>query len=179
VVTHFSAAAGAVAWALAEWLAHGRPSILGTASGAVAGLVCITPAAGFVQPMPALMMGALAGIVCYLSCSKIKSAMGYDDSLDAFGVHGIGGTLGAVLTGVFATRAVTDMDGGNPLGLIEGGSILTGQIVAVLITAVFSVVATIVLLVILKATMGLRVAQENEVRGLDLSEHGEEGYILN
>ena len=179
VVTHFSAAAGAVAWAVAEWLAHGRPSILGTASGAVAGLVCITPAAGFVQPMPALIMGALAGVVCYVACSKIKSSFGYDDSLDAFGVHGIGGTLGAVLTGVFATRAVTDMDGGNPLGLIEGGSIITGQIVAVLITAAFSVVATLILLFILKATMGLRVEQENEIRGLDLAEHGEEGYILN
>ena len=176
VVTHFSAAAGAVAWALVEWLVHGRPSILGTASGAVAGLVCITPAAGFVQPMPALIMGAAAGIVCYIACSKIKSTLGYDDSLDAFGVHGVGGTLGAVLTGVFATRAVSDMDGGNPLGLIpDGGSII---IVDVIITAVFSVVATLIILFVLNLPMRLRVTQENEVRGLDLAEHGEEGYIL-
>lgn len=179
VVTHFSAAAGAVAWALAEWMVHRRPSILGTASGAVAGLVCITPAAGFVQPMPALIMGALAGIVCYFACSTMKSALKYDDSLDAFGVHGIGGTLGAVLTGVFATRAVSDMAEGGPLGIIpDGGSIITGQIVAVLVTAAFSIVATLVLLSILSMTMGLRVKQEDEVRGLDLAEHGEEGYIL-
>ena len=178
VVTHFSAAAGAIAWAFVEWMVHGRPSILGTASGAVAGLVCITPASGFVQPMPAIVMGLAAGVVCYLACSSLKKMFSYDDSLDAFGVHGIGGTLGAVLTGVFATRAVTDMDGGNPLGMLENGNILMGQIVAVLITVVFSVVATVVLLLILKATMGLRVSQEAEVRGLDLSEHGEEGYIL-
>ena len=106
VVTHFSAAAGAVAWALFEWLTRGKASVLGAASGAVAGLVCITPAAGFVQPMPALIMGAAAGIVCYLACSKLKAAFNYDDSLDAFGVHGVGGTLGAVLTGVFATTNV-------------------------------------------------------------------------
>jgi len=179
VVTHFSAAAGAVAWALAEWAVHRRPSILGTASGAVAGLVCITPAAGFVQPMPALIMGALAGIVCYFACSTMKSAFKYDDSLDAFGVHGVGGTLGAVLTGVFATRAVNDMADGGPLGIIpDGGSIITGQVVAVLITAAFSVVATLILLSVLRVTMGLRVNQESEVRGLDLAEHGEEGYIL-
>lgn len=178
VVTHFSAAAGALSWAFAEWVLHGRPSILGTASGAVAGLVCITPAAGFVNPMPALIMGALAGVVCYFACSKMKSSLGYDDSLDAFGVHGVGGTLGAVLTGVFATRAVTDMADGAPLGMMEGGTIMVGQIVAVLITVVFSVVATLILLVVLNATMGLRVSEEAEVRGLDISEHGEEGYIL-
>ena len=154
MVTHFSAAAGAVAWALAEWLVHRRPSILGTASGAVAGLVCITPAAGFVQPMPALIMGALAGIVCYFACSTMKSALKYDDSLDAFGVHGIGGTLGAVLTGVFATRAVTDMADGAPLGMIpDGGSIIMGQVIAVLVTAGFSIVATLILLVVLKLSL--------------------------
>ena len=178
VVTHFSAAAGAISWASMEWLLQRRPSILGAASGAVAGLVCITPAAGFVNPMPALIMGVLAGVICYLACSKLKSTLGYDDSLDAFGVHGVGGSLGAVLTGVFATRAVNDMAGGEMLGAIEGGSILGGQIVAVLITTVFAVVATVVILFVLNATMGLRVSQENEIRGLDLSEHGEEGYIL-
>ncbi|MCL4171522.1 UNVERIFIED_CONTAM: hypothetical protein GTU68_036496, partial [Idotea baltica] len=101
-VTHFSAAAGALAWALTEWVVLKKPTALGASSGAVAGLVCITPAAGFVQPMPALFMGACAGIVCFLACSKIKHALKYDDALDAFGVHGVGGILGAVLTGVFA-----------------------------------------------------------------------------
>jgi Amt family ammonium transporter len=178
VVTHFSAAAGAVSWALIEWILLGRPSILGAASGAVAGLVCITPAAGFVQPMSALAMGALAGVICYLACSKLKSMFGYDDSLDAFGVHGVGGSLGAVLTGVFATRAVNNVVDGGPVGLLEGGSILKGQIVAVVVTALFSVLVTIIILSILNVTMGLRVSQEDEVRGLDVTELGEEGYIL-
>ena len=177
-VTHFSAAAGAVAWATMEWLTRGKPSVLGTASGAVAGLVCITPAAGFVNPMPALIMGAAAGIVCYYACTALKSKFGYDDSLDAFGVHGIGGTLGAVLTGVFATRACWDIDNGNVLGLLEGGTVMTGQIVAVAVTWIFAAVATFIILKILDVTMGLRVAQDDEVRGLDQSEHGEEGYIL-
>ena len=178
-VTHFSAGAGAVAWAAMEWFTRGKPSILGTASGAVAGLVCITPAAGFVNPMPSLIMGALAGVVCFYACTTLKSKLGYDDSLDAFGVHGIGGTLGAVLTGVFATRACWDIDGGNKLGLIEGGGtrILIGQIVAVVISWVFAAVVTFVLLKVLDATMGLRVSKEEETQGLDLSQHGEEGYI--
>jgi Amt family ammonium transporter len=152
---------------------------LGTASGVVAGLVCITPAAGFVQPMPAIFMGLSAGVVCYLACSVIKAKFGYDDSLDAFGVHGVGGTMGAILTGVFATRACWNIDGTNPLGLIEGSTrVFIGQIVAVLVTWVFAVVVTLVLLKILDLTMGLRVSQEGEVEGLDLSEHGEEGYIF-
>ncbi len=177
-VTHLSAAAGAVAWAAMEWITRGKPSILGTCSGAVAGLVCITPAAGFVNPMPALLFGVAAGIVCFLACTTIKAKFGYDDSLDAFGVHGVGGTLGAVLTGVFATRACWDIDNGNPLGLIEGSTrVLLGQIVAVLVTYVFAASVTFVLLKILDATMGLRVSQEEETQGLDLSQHGEEGYI--
>jgi len=178
-VTHFSAAAGAVTWAMIEWFTRGKPSILGTASGAVAGLVCITPAAGFVQPMPALIMGATAGLVCYVACTTIKSKMGYDDSLDAFGVHGVGGTLGAILTGVFATRACWNIDDGQPLGLIEGESrVLIGQIVATVVTWIFSIVVTFILLKIIDVTIGLRVTQENEIRGLDLTEHGEEGYIF-
>jgi Amt family ammonium transporter len=178
-VTHFSAAAGVLGWAGMEWLTRGKPSILGAASGAVAGLVCITPAAGFVQPMPAIAMGLAAGVVCYLACSSLKSKFGYDDSLDAFGVHGIGGTLGAILTGVFATRACWDIDNGNPLGLLEGETrVLIGQIVAVVVTWVFAAVATFIILKILDATMGLRVSQEAETRGLDLNEHGEEGYIF-
>ena len=178
-VTHFSAAAGAVTWALIEWMTRKKPSVLGTASGAVAGLVCITPAAGFVQPMPALIMGALAGLVCYFACTTLKNSLGYDDSLDAFGVHGIGGTLGAILTGVFATRACWNIDDGQPLGLIEGGSrVFTGQIAATVITWIFSIVASVILLKIVDLIVGLRVAQDAEKRGLDLAEHGEEGYIL-
>jgi Amt family ammonium transporter len=178
VVTHFSAAAGALAWALVERLLRGKPSVLGAASGAVAGLVCITPASGFVQPMPALAMGAVAGVVCYFAVGWLKAKLGYDDSLDAFGVHGVGGTLGAILTGLFASEAV-----GGTNGLlfdpVEGGKLMVGQIVAVVVTWVFAAVVTLIILKILDATMGLRVSQQAEVEGLDLSEHGEEGYIFN
>ena len=179
VVTHFAAAAGVVSWAGIEWLTRGKPSILGAASGAVAGLVCITPASGFVQPMPAILMGFSAGAVCYFACSTIKSKFGYDDSLDAFGVHGVGGTLGAILTGVFAS---TEVDPSKVMGLYynpeTGVPLLIGQIVAVLITIVFAAVMTFVILKVLDVTMGLRVSQEEEVAGLDLSQHGEEGYIF-
>ncbi len=176
--THFGAAAGAVAWAAMEWITRGKPGILGTCSGAVAGLVCVTPAAGFVQPISGLVMGLAAGVVCFFACTTIKNKFGYDDSLDAFGVHGVGGTLGAVLTGVFATRAVWDIGEGTPLGLIEGGTVIVGQIVAVVITCIFAAVVTFILLKVLDLTMGLRVSREAEVEGLDLSQHGEEGYIF-
>ncbi|MCC7086229.1 MAG: ammonium transporter [Pirellulales bacterium] len=176
--THLSAAAGALAWAIMEWMIRGKPSALGAASGAVAGLVCITPASGYVGPMSALAMGVAAGVVCYLACTVVKSKFGYDDSLDAFGVHGVGGTLGAILTGVFATRAVSNMAGGEPLGLIEGGKIITGQVVAAACTWALAIVATFIILRVLDATMGLRVGQEDEIQGLDLSQHGEEGYIF-
>jgi Amt family ammonium transporter len=176
--THFSAAAGAVAWALVDWIRTGKPTLLGAASGAVAGLVCITPAAGFVLPMPALAMGAIAGVVCAFAVAVLKPRLGYDDSLDAFGVHGIGGTLGAILTGVFATRAVWDIGKGKELGLLEGGNVLTAQIIATVITWVFAIVATFILLKILDAVMGLRVSPESETEGLDVTEHGEEGYIF-
>ncbi len=176
--THFSAAAGAVSWPLTEWILRGKPTALGACSGAVAGLVCITPAAGFVNPMPALIMGAVAGVVCYFSCTWLKNTLKYDDSLDAFGVHGVGGTLGAVLTGVFATRAAWNIDGEHSLGLIEGESrILIGQIAAVAVTWVFAAVGSFILLKIIDLTLGLRVSQEAEIQGLDLSQHGEEGYI--
>jgi Amt family ammonium transporter len=176
-VTHFSAAAGAVAWALYDWIKTGKPTVLGAASGAVAGLVCITPAAGFVNPMPALLMGATAGIVCAWACGTLKSTLGYDDSLDAFGVHGVGGTLGAVLTGVFATRACWDVAEGQPLGMLEGGTVMKGQLVAVAVTWIFSIVATFILLKIVDVVVGLRVSQEDETVGLDMSQHGEESYI--
>jgi len=176
--THFAAAAGALTWAALEWLVRGRPTLLGTCSGAVAGLVCVTPAAGFVQPTAGIVMGAAAGLVCYLACTVLKNRFRYDDSLDAFGVHGVGGTLGAVLTGVFATRIVYDVGHGKPLGLLEGGTVLAGQVVATAITWVLAAVATFILLKVLDVTMGLRVSPEAEVEGLDLSQHGEEGYIF-
>ena len=180
-VTHFSAAAGAVAWAMTEWVMLGKPTVLGASSGAVAGLVCITPAAGFVQPMPALLMGLIAGVVCYLACSKLKQALKYDDALDAFGVHGIGGMVGAVLTGVFASRAIWDVtETGEKIGLIESGdpALLIGQIVAVLITFAFAGVGSLILLKAIDVAIGLRVPADNEQRGLDLTDHGEEGYAL-
>jgi ammonium transporter, Amt family len=176
--THFSAAAGALAWAVVDWIMRGKPTLLGAASGAVAGLVCITPAAGFVQPMPALAMGAIAGVVCSLACSVLKPKLGYDDSLDAFGVHGLGGTLGAILTGVFATRAVWDVGKGAELGLLEGGKVLTAQLIATGVTWVLAAVVTFVILKVLDVTMGLRVSQADEIEGLDVSQHGEEGYIF-
>ncbi len=176
--THFGAAAGAVAWAAMEWITRGKPSLLGTCSGLVAGLVCVTPAAGFVQPMSGLLMGLAAGVVCFYACTAIKSKFGYDDSLDAFGVHGVGGTLGAILTGVFATRAIWDIGEGQPLGILEGGSVLKGQVIATVISWLVSIVATFVILKVLDATMGLRVSETDEIEGLDLSQHGEEGYIF-
>ena len=178
-VTHFSAAAGAVAWAGIEWLQRSKPTLLGASSGAVAGLVCITPAAGHVGPMSSLIMGALGGLVCYLSCSTLKRALKYDDSLDAFGVHGMGGTLGALLTGVFATRAVWDIAEGQTLGVIEGNySTIVGQLVATVVTWVFAAVVSYILLKIIDATIGLRVPATAERQGLDTTQHGEEGYIF-
>jgi Amt family ammonium transporter len=178
--THFAAAAGGLAWAFYDWLTRGQPTVLGAASGVVAGLVCITPAAGFVNLMPALAMGFIAGLVCATACGKLKPMMGYDDSLDAFGVHGIGGTLGALLTGVFATRAAWNIDAGNKLGVIDGGGsrVLIGQLVAVAVTWVFSIVATLIILKVVDAVIGLRVSDQDEVRGLDITQHGEEGYIF-
>jgi ammonium transporter, Amt family len=177
--THFSAAAGLLGWVIYEWFTTGKPTVLGAASGLVAGLVCITPAAGFVNLMPALIIGLAAGVVCAMACGKLKPAMGYDDSLDAFGVHGVGGTLGAILTGVFATRAAWDIDAGNKLGLIEGETrVLIGQIAAVVVTWVFSIVATFIILKVIDAAMGLRVTEQEEVRGLDVTQHNEEGYIF-
>jgi ammonium transporter, Amt family len=181
-VTHFAAAAGALSWATMEWITRGKPSVLGAASGLVAGLVCITPASGYVQPMPAIGMGVAVGIVCFLACTKLKSMFGYDDSLDAFGVHGVGGTLGAILTGVFATQHVCDpllVSDHKPVGLIDGRSeLMMGQLTAVVITWVLAAVVTFIILKILDVTMGLRVRRDEEIQGLDLSQHGEEGYIF-
>lgn len=182
VATHFGAAAAAVGWAGAEWFRNGKPSVLGGISGAVAGLVAITPAAGFVKPMPALLIGLIAGVFCYWMVAIVKGKFGYDDSLDAFGVHGAGGTLGAVLTGIFAVSAVNpifkDAQGNAlPSGLLEGNSHqLLNQLVGIAIAWVLAIVGTLIILKLVDVTIGLRVSEEEEVQGLDLSQHGEEGY---
>jgi Amt family ammonium transporter len=182
VATHFGAAAAAIGWAGAEWIRNGRPSVLGAISGAVAGLVAITPAAGFVSPMPALLIGLLAGVFCYWMVAKVKAKFGYDDSLDAFGVHGAGGTLGALLTGIFASSAVNpifkDAQGNvTASGVLEGNAHqLLNQLLGVVIAWALAIVGTLVILKLVDATIGLRVSEEEEVQGLDLSQHGEEGY---
>ena len=182
VATHFSAAAAALGWAGAEWIRNGKPSVLGVISGAVAGLVAITPAAGFVTPMPALVIGLIAGVFCYFMVAKVKSIFGYDDSLDAFGVHGAGGTLGALLTGVFAVSAVNPIfkdARGNPTasGLLEGNAHqMLNQFAGVAIAWLLAIVGTLAILKLVDMTIGLRVSEDEEVQGLDLSQHGEEGY---
>jgi Amt family ammonium transporter len=184
VATHFGAAAAALGWAGAEWIRNGKPSVLGAISGAVAGLVAITPASGFVAPMPALVIGLIAGIGCYLMCSKVKKMFGYDDSLDAFGVHGAGGTIGALLTGIFASSAVNPLlkdDAGNPkaMGLLEGNAgQFVNQLIGSAIAWALAIVGTLIILKIVDVVIGLRVSEEHEVQGLDLSQHGEEGYNL-
>lgn len=177
VATHLAAAGGVLAWAAAEWFYNGKPSILGACSGAVAGLVCITPACGTVTPLSGIILGLLAGFACYFACTTLKSKFKYDDSLDAFGVHGVGGTVGAILTGVFATRAITGDAEGS--GLLEGNTQqFINQLVSVGAAIVISVIGTIVILKLIDLTMGLRVSKDGEIQGLDLSQHGEEGYIF-
>ncbi|QKP76252.1 ammonium transporter [Methyloligella sp. GL2] len=169
VVTQICTATAALAWMFAEWIVHKKPSVLGIISGAVAGLVAITPASGFVDPVGALWIGAIAGVGCFFSATTMKKALGYDDSLDAFGVHGVGGIIGAILTGVFAAEAI----GGTP-GALEGnpGQIWT-QIEGIVATVVWSAVATFVILIICNILFGCRVSQAVEVEGLDINLHGE------
>jgi ammonium transporter, Amt family len=178
VATHFGAAAAAISWSAAEWIRQGKPSALGAISGAVAGLVAITPASGFVTPMSALWIGLIAGVFCYLMVVKVKAMFGYDDSLDAFGVHGAGGTMGAILTGVFATSMINPIFGaGKATGLLEGnGRQLLNQLVGVAIAWSLSIVGTLIILFVVDKVIGLRVSEEDEREGLDLSQHGEEGY---
>jgi Amt family ammonium transporter len=175
VMTHIAAAAATVTWALAEYVQRGKASVLGAASGAVAGLVAITPAAGFVGPAAALVIGGGAGALCYSAVSW-KFSLGYDDSLDVVGVHGVGGTWGALATGLFASAAV------NPAGadgLFFGNpGLLVAQLVSVLATIAYSFVATFVILKVVDAVFGLRASQEDEIMGLDLSQHGERAYNL-
>jgi Amt family ammonium transporter len=168
-VTQIAAATAALAWMFAEWITHGKPSVLGIASGAVAGLVAITPAAGFVDPMGALAIGAIAGVVCYWGATWLKHKLGYDDSLDVFAVHGLGGIAGALLTGIFAVEAI----GGTP-GLLEGnaGQVLL-QFYGVAVTVAYCGIVSWALLWILDLTIGLRVKEEDEREGLDIRLHGE------
>ncbi len=174
VTTHIAAAGAMVSWVFAEWWFRRQPSILGAASGVIAGLVTITPAAGFVSPMGALLMGLIGGLVCY-GAILMKGKFSYDDSLDAFGIHGIGGLLGALLTGVFAAEAI-----GGTAGLFEGNLAVMGpQIIGVLATMIYASVVTFILVKILDATMGLRVEEDDEREGLDTNTHGEHAYHLN
>jgi Amt family ammonium transporter len=171
-VTQVATAAAALGWMFAEWLIKGKPSVLGIISGAVAGLVAITPASGFVLPGGALVIGVAAGVLCFLAATSLKNALGYDDSLDAFGVHGIGGIVGALLTGVFATMAVTGA--ADPVGLVDGnpGQVWT-QLIGVAITIAYCAIATFIVLKVIDLTLGLRVSEDVEREGLDLSLHGE------
>ncbi len=179
--THFAAAAAAIGWSIAEWIHNGKPTALGAISGSVAGLVAITPASGFVQPMSALAIGLIAGLFCFFMVFMVKSFFGYDDSLDAFGVHGAGGTLGALLTGIFATRLINPAFGKDaPTGALDGHwGQLGNQFAGIAIAWVLSIVGTLVLLFLVDKTIGLRVSAEDENMGLDLSQHNEEGYDLN
>ena len=174
-VTQIAAAAAALTWMFSEWVSHGKPSALGLVSGAVAGLVAITPASGFVGPMGALVIGAASGYACYLAVVKVKRSFGYDDSLDAFGVHAIGGIVGALLTGVFVDAAL----GGA--GLADGRTIVSQvgfQVLGVIATIIYCGVVSFVILKVLDRVMGLRVGDEQEEEGLDLSLHDEAGYNL-
>lgn len=173
LVTQIATGAAALAWMLSEWLTHGKPSVLGIASGAVAGLVAITPASGFVGPTGALAIGLAAGLLCFIASTKIKRAFGYDDSLDAFGVHAVGGIVGALLTGVFAAASL----GGSKADL-DIASQLFIQFKGVAITVVYCAVATFIILKVLDAVIGLRVSEEQETEGLDLTQHNERGYNL-
>jgi Amt family ammonium transporter len=184
VTTHFGAAAAALGWLLIEWIRLGKPTVLGGISGAVAGLVGITPAAGFVTPMSALIIGLIVGVVCFVAVTEVKKRLGYDDSLDAFGVHGVGGFTGAILTGVFANSAINTVfkdEAGNalPSGLLEGNSKqVLNQLIAAVIAIVLGMVASWVILKVVDLLVGVRATGEDETVGLDVSQHGEEGYNL-
>lgn len=176
LATNTAAAAAALAWLAAEWIHRGKPTILGLVSGLVAGLVAITPASGFVGPISSIIIGLAAGVICYIAVAIVKPRLGYDDSLDAFGVHGVGGIFGALATGLFASVAV------NPAGadgLFFGSAALLGkQVIAIIASGAYSFVLTIIMLKVIDAVIGLRVTKEDEVQGLDLSQHSESGYNL-
>ena len=175
VVTHMATASAALAWVFTEWIVSGKPTTLGVASGAVAGLVAITPASGFVGPISSVLIGIGAGVLCYLGVLA-KGPFGYDDSFDVVGVHGVGGAWGAIATGLFASQAINPA-GSNGLFFGNPGQVWP-QLVAIVATMIFSFVASVVILLAVKAVMGLRVAEEEEVAGLDTACHGEAGYTL-
>jgi Amt family ammonium transporter len=175
VATHLATSAAVLGWMATEWISRGKPTMLGAASGAVAGLVAITPAAGFVGPLSSIVIGFGGGVFCSIACT-LKTRLGYDDSLDVVGVHGVGGTWGALATGLFASTAVNP---GGADGLFFGNpGLLWTQFVAVVATWVLAFVGTMIILWIVNALMGLRVSEEDEVMGLDLSQHNEKGYSL-
>jgi Amt family ammonium transporter len=176
VVTNTATAAAALAWMFAEWAHRGKPTVLGAASGAVAGLVAITPASGFVGPIPSIIIGVGAGVFCYFAAVILKGKLGYDDSLDAFGVHGIGGTWGALATGLFASKAVNSAGAD---GLFYGNAHqMIPQIMGVAATWILALVGTFIILKVVDIIMGLRVSEDEERMGLDLSQHNENGYVL-
>jgi Amt family ammonium transporter len=162
LATQMATGAAALSWMFSEWISKGKPSVLGIASGAVAGLVAITPASGYVGPTPAVIIGLVAGVVCYIASTSLKHAFNYDDSLDAFGVHGVGGIVGALLTGVFVSKEISGVD----------GSVLV-QAKGVGVTLVYGFIVSYILLVIIDKVIGLRVTEEQEREGLDISLHGE------
>lgn len=184
VTTHFAAATAMLTWTIIEWLRHGKPTVIGAISGAVSGLVCITPAAGFVTPMSAIFFGIAAGAVCYLMVAEVKKLLGYDDTLDVFGIHGIGGIFGAVMTGIFATSTVNAVfkdEAGNalPVGLLEGNAMqVVNQLVGIGIGIALAVVGTLVILKAVDLVIGLRVSETDETVGLDVTQHGETAYVF-
>ncbi len=184
VTTHFAAASAMLAWTCVEWLRNGKPSVLGAISGAVAGLVGVTPAAGFVTPMSAIIIGLAVGVGCYLTVAEIKHLFGYDDTLDVFGIHGFGGTLGAILTGVFATSEINPIfkdASGNPLpvGLLEGNPAqVLNQLAGIGIAVAFAAVGSFLILKVVDLLVGVRVSETAELEGLDVSQHGESGYAF-
>jgi Amt family ammonium transporter len=175
-VTQIATASAALGWMFAEWISHGKPTTLGIASGAVAGLVAITPASGFVGPMGSIVIGAAAGVICFLAATKLKRAMGYDDSLDVFGVHAVGGIVGALLTGVFCAESL----GGVGFGVESGGMAaqLSVQILGIISTLVWSGIGSLIILKVIDAVIGLRVTEDEETEGLDVVLHDERGYTL-
>jgi Amt family ammonium transporter len=175
-VTQIATAGAALAWMMIEWMTHGKPSVLGIASGAVSGLVAITPASGAVGPMGALAIGLAAGAICFFSATTLKRALGYDDSLDVFGIHAVGGIVGAVLTGVFCAESLGGAGFGGDITSI-GGQVMV-QCTGVFATVVYTGVVSAIILKVLDGIMGLRVTEDEENEGLDLASHNERGYII-
>ena len=177
VTTHLAGATGLLGWLAIEWIQGGRPTVLGACTGGVAGLACITPACGSVSPLSGLLIGLMAGVICYVMCTNVKNRLGYDDSLDVFGVHGTSGVVGLLMAGVLSSPAVTGEPQYN--GLFHGGTTqMVNQLVGLLVTTILAIVGTWVLLLVVRATTGLRVDPDAEREGLDLNQHGEEGYIF-